>query len=686
MNQPELRKLMLADAARSGLTEKDIKKMQFSTTPHSLIPKTPAYTIPYFDITGKKTSFYRIRYVEDTRSGFNILAGQKPLRYSQPPKTVNEVYLPPYINWHDYINGEDPLVFTEGEKKSALATREGLPTIGLGGVWCFMSSRAGKSLLPVLERIPYKDRVVFICFDSDAATNPDIVKAESVLARRLVERGALVYICRIPQANETKVGMDDYIVKHGIDKFQHNIIESAYQFTESEVLHEFNEEVVYLRSMGMVYDHIHEMLIRPHDFLMHSHCNRFMELWEGGEVDSRSKEKEREDGGKRKLTTKMKLVKKSVARAWLEWSHRSEMTGITYAPGQPRITDSNEINMWRGWGVKDAKKGNITPWSELLDHLFDGAEPEARTWFERWCAYPIQNPGAKMATAVVMWGITQGTGKTLCGHTLMRLYGTNSTEVKDSDLEDARFTWAENKQFVLADDITGHNNRKMANLFKTMITQKTLHINKKYVPEYAIPDTINYYFTSNDPDAFFLDDADRRFFVNEVLNDALPEPLRKRYMAWIDSEAGQQALFYHLLNLPLGDFDPQAKAPTTEAKKEMTYISKSELGVFVDKLKHNPDAPLNGKMRGDLFTAEELYVVYDPMGTKRASPNALAREMKRAGIKKLTHPAGDAINVGGRRLRLYAIRNPAKWARAKPKEIAEHYAKSNPLKEAKEKF
>lgn len=637
---------MLADIQRSGLEKADAKLLKLTT-------EASGYRIPYFDVDGKVTKFHRVRLLNQQQAGFAALTGKKPIRYTQPPNSINEVYLPPYIEWREYLAGTLPLTITEGEKKSAKATKEGIPTIGLGGVWCFMSKRADAPLLPIFETINLKDRTVYICFDSDAATNPDILLAEATLAKRLTAKGAQVFIARIP-GKRGKVGIDDYILAYDISKFRRNVLLKAFAYSASKALHEMNADLVYLRDVGTIYDHKHNMRIAPHSFTTHTHSN----LWiETTTTDSEGN---------------VRMQRKSAAKLWLEWEHRAELQGATYAPGQPRITETCELNTWEGWGVKDAEKGDVSPWRDLLNQLFANTEPEARRWFERWCAYPIQHPGVKMATAVVMWGVEQGSGKTLCGHTLMKLYGQNATEIKDSDLADARFAWAENKQFVLADDITGQSNRKLANMFKTMITQKTIHLNPKYIPSYSIPDCINYYFTSNDPDAFFLDDGDRRFFIHEVMSNKLPEALRKRYVDWLGN-GGARHLFHYMLNLDLGDFDPQREALSTCAKREMTHIGKSDLGAWVARLKESPDAVLHGKMRGDLFTAEELHVLYDPLETKRASANALARELKRSGFKQVTRPGGAGVRINGRQLRLYAVREADRWVSAHIKEVEQHY-------------
>jgi len=664
---------MVSKLAGSALTDADARKMKLkaTTAKDSVALKLPAvaagFVIPYFTPEGKVSKFFRYRYLEETRKGFDVLSGKKPLRYGQPSNTINEVYLPPFIPWKDYLASSAPLLITEGELKAACATALGIPTMGLGGVWCFMNSKHNLPLLPLFDTISWEKRLVGICYDSDAVTNSDVVRAENILAKRLTDLGAVVQIVRLPPEEDgTKVGLDDYLVAHGPQKFMSEILASAFDFVPCAALHALSERVVYVRNPGLVYSHEHDMRMAPAAFIQHAYAHVL------------HKEQTTDAQG----NVKMKDVQTAVA--WMKWPKRAELRGMTYAPGQPRTTERNELNTWKGWGVKQAVKGDVGPWKELLDHLFGKGANPAREWFERWCAYPIQHPGTKMASAAVMWGVTHGSGKTLVGHTLMKLYGVNSTEVKDADLEDARFEWAEDKQFVLADDVTGHDNRKLSRRFMTMITQKQIRLNIKYVPSYTIPDCINYYFTSNDPDAFFMDDEDRRFFIWEVLAGKLPVELRKRFVAWRESTEGQEALMYYMSNLPLGDFDPQAEAMQTSAKKEMTRISKSELGVWVSNLKESPETFLNGKLKGDLFTAEELHALYDPLGDKRATPNAMARELKRAGFKA---PAtGSPLNIGTGMRRAYAIKNPDYWKAATWGKAVEHYVESRKITLLKTKY
>jgi hypothetical protein len=660
---------MLLKISDSSLNEQDAKKLGFKVVNAEEakalgVPAYAGFVLPYFDLKGKPTKFWRIRYLEDTRKGFEKVTGQKTLRYMQPSGTTNEVYLPPFVKWADIAsNATHPIVITEGELKAAIATKLGMPTIGLGGVFCFRSSRNNQTLLPMLMEFDWEERKVIICYDSDAATNPNVTAAENMLAAELTQHGAQVFVARLnPAPDGSKMGIDDFLLSDSIDDLK-LIIDAASNFSESAALHALSEQVCYVRDPGIIYDHKNQMRLSTDAFTRHAYANTWHNV----------------------IAPTGKSARVQTATAWLTWPFRSELDSITFAPGEPKITN-RRLNMWDGWPVEPIR-GDVKPWKELLDHLFEGTEPGARKWFEQWCAYPLQNPGKKMANAVVFWGIVQGSGKTLAGHTLMKLYGEYATEIKDNDLESARFEWAENKQFVLADDITGQDNRKLKRRLMTMITQKLIRLDPKYIPSYTVEDCINYYFTSNDPDAFYMDDGDRRFFIHEVKADKIGVSLRKRYIEWRDSTEGIQALFHYLLGLDLSDFDPQAEAYATLAKAEMTSITKSDLASWVADLRINPVRRL--KLPGDLFTASELLLMYDPMHTTRVTVNGMARELARASYRAPGKTGNMSVTKYGN-VRLYAVKNERFWSTQRAKIIVEHYEANRtmePLKKSgKPKF
>src|ERR1019366_3603173 len=72
----------------SGLSLKDGVALKFELRTKLAmkklnVPEYDGFKIPYFDFDGKPTKFFRVRYLEDTRTGFTKMTKAKPLRYSQ---------------------------------------------------------------------------------------------------------------------------------------------------------------------------------------------------------------------------------------------------------------------------------------------------------------------------------------------------------------------------------------------------------------------------------------------------------------------------------------------------------------------------------------------------------------------------------------------------------------------------
>lgn len=655
--------LALADLERSGLTKEDARKMEIEVYSREdsaelgLSEVSAGYTIPYFGLDGERTGFFRYRLLEDTSKGFAKLTGKTGPKYLQPPGTPPDAYLAPFIDWREIATDPDtPLVITEGEKKAAKATIEGITTIGLGGVWSFGAKKQNIEFLPTLEEFTWSGRKVHIIYDSDAAANADVRKAALALADLLIARGAVVHVGYLPTIHGGKVGLDDYLVANSADDFL-AWLEDVPEVGASRALHKMNEEVTYIMDPGIVVINKTGKQLQPHAFMSHAYANR----WHKEEVVR----------GKQTVFEKVQT-----AKAWIAWPHRAQLQGLTYAPGKPRIFEG-KLNTWPGYAA-EPKKGNIKPWKDLLDFIFEGAPPESRKWFEQWCAFPIQNPGTKSLSAAVLWSPAKGVGKSLVGEVLGRMYGENYSYITDVDLTHTNFNeWAENKQFVLADDITANSNRQLANYLKTLVTRDKVTINKKHLPTYVLPDCIQYLFTSNDPDALYIDPNERRYFVHQVrAQTPKPPDFYREIDKWSKSKEGQGALLYHLGTLSLEGFDPIAPALRTEDMKAMASLTRTELEQFLIDVTEEPDVVLDRLGGGDLVTGHELAMIFDSTGDgRRTSPILVARKLKGFGFDPVHR-----VRTKEGRVNLYALRNQEKWKRATPDAAREAYEKARGIR------
>ena len=149
-------------------------------------------------------------------------AGPDGKRYRAPAGKGNRLYLAGLRGSPEVLSDPStPIYVTEGEKKTLAACQAGYPTVGVSGVWSWKTKIHGQSLdIGDLDKVEWKLRRVILVFDSDAEAKPDVAWAEHQLARTLIQRGASVYVIRLPDLEDgTKQGWDDFLVRFGREAF-----------------------------------------------------------------------------------------------------------------------------------------------------------------------------------------------------------------------------------------------------------------------------------------------------------------------------------------------------------------------------------------------------------------------------------------------------------------------------------
>jgi hypothetical protein len=156
--------------------------------------------------------------------------GDKPgkVKYENPRGRPNRLYIPTGAR-AALADPTAALFITEGCKKALAASQAGFPCVSLPGVWNWVAPRPTKNNKKVgkpelnddLAAIAWEGRRVYIGYDSDAAANPDVARAEQALTDVLRRRGADVRVVRLPtEPDGEKNGLDDYLTRHGADAFR----------------------------------------------------------------------------------------------------------------------------------------------------------------------------------------------------------------------------------------------------------------------------------------------------------------------------------------------------------------------------------------------------------------------------------------------------------------------------------
>lgn len=123
---------------------------------------------------------------------------------------------------------------------------------------------------------------------------------------------------------------------------------------------------------------------------------------------------------------------------------RREHIDLDFVPGGPQIVN-NHVNLWKAWGASPLP-GDVTLWEQMLDYVFGAATPE-RKWAEKWFACPIQQPGIKLNTAMVIWSVRQGVGKSLLAETVGRLYAKHFKTISAMELHSQYNGWAQDSRW-----------------------------------------------------------------------------------------------------------------------------------------------------------------------------------------------------------------------------------------------
>ena len=586
-----------------------------------------------------------MRYTEEVRGPFGV-SKKKPLRYTGPTGAIPRFYFPASVDWQALAkDADEPIMITEGEKKAEKACKAQLPCFSVPGVWAWRSKKAGVAAIPDFNAIKWKGRKVYLCFDNDLMTNPDVIGALNALAHELTSRGANVHIKYLPKG-PGKIGLDDYLCKRSAEAFLKLHEE---EFKESAELWKLSEEIAAVNEPNAVWEFAARRFLKSHQDFKNRYGDRIIRT-----------PKANGDGFK----------EVSAIEQWQKWPEKRRYKTITYRPGADEIVDDC-INTWPGWGC-EPKKGNVKPFLDLVEFVFKD-EPKLKEWFLQWLAFPIQNPGAKNLTAVLLHSEAQGIGKSFIGYIMGGIYGDNFSVIDAEALSSANNGYCVNKQLILGEEITGGNSRANADRLKNMITRESIYVNIKYQPQYHIDDLCNWLLTSNHVDAIFLEARDRRFAVIETKGPPKPQSFYDEVGRCLEND-GAAHLFDHLLNkVNLDDYNPKAHAPMSAAKQRMIDYSKSDVDMYARDVRDNPDAVLCGAnivCERELYEADAIQSFAQsycdrPNVTKVAATKALGR----VGVECRT------IFFGGKTRRLWPLRNTEAWQNRPNAEWVEHYKK-----------
>jgi hypothetical protein len=270
---------------------------------------------------------------------------------------------------------------------------------------------------------------------------------------------------------------------------------------------------------------------------------------------------------------------KGLVQWWLDSDHRKTVIDerVVFDPTET-CDPKTHVNLFRGFDVKPDSSKSCQKLLALL-HYLCGEDEAVYAWVLRWCAYPLQHQGAKMQTAVVMYG-EEGAGKNIFWGAITDIYGRHGGIITQMQLQSQFNDWLSAKCFLVANEVVTRQEmtHHVGNLKNLVTEKKNIPINPKNLPLRYETNFANLVFLSNELQPLKINKGDRRYQV--IRTPAIRDPEYYRAVALEVADGGIAALYAYLLELDLGDFDEHAKPIMTEAKHDLIELGMTSTQLF----------------------------------------------------------------------------------------------------------
>jgi hypothetical protein len=579
----------------------------------SLLQNTNLLRFPYFDEHGKEVlaRFKPVPQIDENR------------KYLHPLRTGAIPYILPSV-WEVKNKVNKPIWITEGEKKALKLIQHGRNAIALPGVWAFKAGKhssfddLSKEFWPQLRQFDWRGRSVFLAFDMDLWTNPQVRYALYELGMKLMSFGANVMF---PKWIEGK-GIDDFLVLQADPAGALTTLEDKAvtlgEFAQSGHEAEITRALAVVDLSPMAAETITKAVAKgcgvssatvkrqvaalkgKKEGGMAAFFERFYQI-DGEEIVFDLEEK-------RQLSVRaLTLRYPSLGKVWKDSDNKKALKAeqIVF---KPQGCSENEVNLFTGLDLTPAP-GCCDKILELL-HFLCESDPDLVRWVTSWLAYPLQHLGAKMQTALIVQG-AQGTGKSKFFEQAMRkIYGRYFSYVTQEQLEEKFNEWASQKLYICCDEVVANRNLgKLKNTIKSAITQPTINIRRMRQVAINEENHANFVFLSNEDVPILIDDDDRRVTVLACDKNA-----PKELMIAVDAElanGGDKAFMKYLMEYDTGDFNEFTPPFETDAKERLRLLCAKAPEKFIRAWQNGDlEFPFCCCEKSDLFVAFKLWVEF----------------------------------------------------------------------------
>jgi hypothetical protein len=228
----------------------------------------------------------------------------------------------------------------------------------------------------------------------------------------------------------------------------------------------------------------------------------------------------------RLLLAPLMIGKKSFIDLWTKDETRRTYKKLDFTP---LSTNPKIFNTFTGFKYSNDNNINmlkIQPFLDLISDLLNNEEVSIKAFLD-WCGWIRQKPNVKTNKAIVLYSEVQGVGKNTIIQLLTNVFNGYTSKVERIEEITDKFNYhLSSKLFIYGDEIQAKA-REVREELKNMITRDEMKVEMKGFNSYIMKDYSNYIFTTNNRDAFFIEETDRRFYMFDLNNKVMSDDTAK---------------------------------------------------------------------------------------------------------------------------------------------------------------
>ena len=309
------------------------------------------------------------------------------------------------------------------------------------------------------------------------------------------------------------------------------------------------------------------------------------------------------DEGKEKIISVMKL--------WRDDSRRKTYDGMMYGAPGAAVVPENYLDLWVGLAIKP-REGN---WDRNRIHLHEvicRGNEELFRFLMNWLAALVQFPGQPGRTALVLTG-EEGTGKGYFANTMVGSFFHPEQYLHINGSNELTGTFNDHlsgKVYIFADESTWGGDPRAVNRLKSLITEETVTINKKFHSIESEPSMLHIIIASNDEFAVNITPEDRRFAIFDVTSDYKENSFYFKVLTDEWNESGRAAMLNELLAWKV-DQDLLRHPPMTSGKMKTMAHTFSSVQQWWDETLREGSFDIDGSDWPEWVTVSEVQEWYE---------------------------------------------------------------------------